>query len=500
MKLAARLRLLNRRDRAITLIGALAVVGFFALLVLARVSGNVNTGDTNNLVAGARTALHCVRTGVLHGCGLVPPRQTTVGPYPLLQYIPAALMLAIGASDHTALVGLSWLSMVSFVGCIAMAVRLLRRQPIAAAVAVAALIGSTLTYQATSSFGEVLAAATVLLAVMAARNGGPWRIVVAFALAGVVKETMPPFLILIGLVALPPRPNGRLPTRKHLAAVCAGSIAAVVVSGAFNVFRFANIRNLLYLDPILATPGIGRKLNYFLAQWFAPAGGIAFFWPLTALVLFAVGVRLIVGLARRRSAVEVAPDLLIVAVAIGFTLGLAFWFSPFGWITYGPRLAVPLLPALLVLALERLRGTIAVAARIGKGALLGIGLGSSTILQSGGARAWWPGVLELIKPDAQCRSMLQYSVQENLDEYYRCTQHNMWRLHPAILDGAATAGGPGAAASRLCAAIACAALGWIAVRYLEPSSLGDGAGPGAVDATSDGIPQGTAYAASPGSA
>ena len=154
---------------------AVLLAAYVALVVIdAAPIGNVHTGDTDNLVAGTHQAIHCVRTGEFHACGLIPgSNYTTVFPYPLLQYVPAAALVAIGVGDARVVSGLARLSSLAFVACLVLAVWCLRRRPARAGLAVAALIGSSATYQATAGFGEMLAAATVLAAVVAARAAVP---------------------------------------------------------------------------------------------------------------------------------------------------------------------------------------------------------------------------------------------------------------------------------------------------------------------------------------
>lgn len=59
--------------------------------------GNIHTGDTDNLVVGTRRAIACVGDGIWSSCGLLPGgRVSEVFPYPALQYMPAAALVALG--------------------------------------------------------------------------------------------------------------------------------------------------------------------------------------------------------------------------------------------------------------------------------------------------------------------------------------------------------------------------------------------------------------------
>ena len=46
------------------------------------------------------------------------------------------------------------------------------------------------------------------------------------------------------------------------------------------------------------------------------------------------------------------PPLAVVGVIAAFTAGLSLWYSTFGWVAWGPRLTLPILPAVLVAAVR----------------------------------------------------------------------------------------------------------------------------------------------------
>src|SRR5262249_19753358 len=70
-----------------------------------------------------------------------------------------------------------------------------------------------------------------------------------------------------------------------------------------------------------------------------------------AVILAGVLVLGLATLARRpRDIRRWAPPVAVAAVTAAFTGLLASWWSTFGWIAWGPRLTLPLLPALVVAA------------------------------------------------------------------------------------------------------------------------------------------------------
>jgi hypothetical protein len=482
-------RALHRARRHPWVVGAVLLLAVYAALLWwdAASLGNVHTGDTDNLVAGARLAADCIHTGQWTGCGKVPDIDyTLVFPYPLLQYIPAIVLVRLDLADPRIVELLARLNLVAFVATVGMAAFALRRDRRLAGLAVAAVLASSATYQATAGFSEMLSAATVLAAVVAARERRVLLIGPAFALAAVGKETLPPFLLLLGLVAARTDDDGWLPPIRLLGPMVGGIVAGGLASIAFNIFRFDSPRNLLYLDPLLRTPGTGRKAGFLIAQWLSPSAGIAWFWPLATLILcgvLAVAVRRFV--ADRRAVRSWGPPLVVVGTVVGFTAGLTFWFTPFGWIAYGPRLAVPILPAGVVLGLsvagDDLLAALSHLRPVAVRALLVVAVVAACWPQTGAPWRHGEAVQELIAGDDECPGLIEYPIQQDVSLYYRCTTHLMWRLHPALLDDVATGGGAPAYAGRLAAA------GFVAIAMagaLRARSARDGDGQPGIDAGS----------------
>jgi hypothetical protein len=341
---------------------AVAVIVAVTLLVAFWVEHAPNTagGDTVTLVHGARVAVRCIEHGTLERCGRREPKpplpqpSTAVGFYPLMQYLPAGAMIALGASDRQTLTGLALISAAAFIGLLALFLVVARRRgsPGTAAVLILVALTGPLLWYGDSTFGEMLAAFLTALFVVVVLLRPRWY-VIAFALlaAGMTRETAVPFLVALGLIALygcTPRPQR---ARSQLIGLGVGAALSLGTTALFNVFRFGELGNADYLQSAYQTPGIRLKLEYFGALLAAPNGGLLVFWPVAAVVLIGVGVIGVHALVKRRSPGEWWPALALVLVFVGIVAGLASWFSPFGWFAWGPRLALPWIPALVLLAL-----------------------------------------------------------------------------------------------------------------------------------------------------
>ena len=458
---------LDRWYRGTSLAGRLAAVLIAGYLVLVAVNaapiGHVNTGDTNLLAQGARVSLHCLRSGHLVGCDHPPGSiETPIGPYALLQYLPAMGLVEAGLTNNQVVRGLANINFAAFVLTLLVALLAAKRmkQAIWGPVMVAALIGSALTYQSTSGFGEMLAAFMVLAAVTSIMWRRPILTLVTVGLATTGKETLFPFLLVLGLLAGRNEEDTILPPWRVWVPLLVGIGVGEFLNLGFDELRFGVDKNLNYLEPLFRVPGLERKLNFLAALWVSPSAGVLWYWWVTALLLLAVAVAAIVGLIRAPRLVKIwLPPLLAVATVVAFSVGLADWYSPFGWVTYGPRLMVPILPAGLTVALYTGGPLLASAARRASSSVIGVGVAAVAVIVGGWAQfgapwSWMAAILRLQAPSSSCPDLTQVIIQSGAGRYYHCVQALMWRLHPVVIKAAATAGSGVAWLARILGALA----------------------------------------------
>ncbi len=443
--------------------------------------GYILTGDSPSLVRGARVALDCAHLGHWRNCGRTNAHASAVAAYPLLQYLPAAVMIKAGLSNHAVLQGLGALSYAAFVATVAMMILAghRSRSPIWTPILVAIVLTGPLLLYATSAFGEMLSAAFVLGCILAVLHRRPVLVLALALIAGLGKETLPPFIVMLGLIVGRDDEDGWFPPASVLGPLVAGSVGAVALNGLFNQFRYATWGNANYLQPGFRISSVraARNLWDLLA---ATNGGLIWFWTSMSLLLIGVAVVAAAGVLRRRPLHLLLPPLFVLATFGALMVLLAAWWSPFGWVAYGPRLTLPLLPALAVAAAvgcgEPLAEVVAAALRsrwaLG---LLVIVLSVSAWPQSG---APWQAahVSELVLlPDAACPRLLP----ARSERYYDCIDHKAWsRRHNQLLE-ASTGGGVPASAERLAILLTVTALILEARRRQRSSE--PSAGPTTVD-------------------
>jgi hypothetical protein len=424
--------LVGTRGATITVTVFLALLGGFWVNHLPNVGG-----DTPGLVAGAQVIRQCVSAGQLRSCGVPPngqmahdtpaPTFTAVGPYPLLQYVPATLGLALGLSATQVLTGLSLLSLAAFFAMLWLLWR--TAAPGWGPVLVLIALASPLLFYAYSTLGEMLTAFLLVATVaVAASSRTAWLIALVALLAGITKETSPPFVFAFGALAIA---LVRVPGDRWGPLLClvGGVLAAVAANAAFNIFRYGVVQNRDYLQSQYRVHGIPRVAGLFGALLVAPNGGIWLFWA-SAMVL--LGAAVVFGLAGKRHTAR-WPALALAGIFVVLLGGLATWWAPFGWYTWGPRLTLPWIPPLLLLAVMAYGGAMLPTLRRATAGFIATALVSAVVTLSALPQL---GVLfdpaasnTIFLPDSAC----PVGIVGGSPAYYRCLDHQAWGRHMVLL-------------------------------------------------------------------
>ncbi len=325
-------------------------------------------GDSHGLVIQSANVVPCLKRQFT-GCDRRPDghfggridgayRLGNISPFPLMQYLIAVPMRAVGFGVDSTLHTLILIDFAALLLSLVLAWRIARRLglDVWAPVLVLALVISPLLWYSTVAYGEVLAGALLLLPVYAVLAKWPrWALVAAVTAACLSKETSPPFvlgLVVLAVLSLPmlgdDQESGHVGTLRPVAIpVVIGLVVGTSLNAAFNVFRYRSLSNYTYtsLAPKIT---LGRTISNLRSLAIHPDFGLLWFWP-AAIVVMLVG---LVAAARHpwprgwRALVPLGVPALLVANQIG----LAVWNTPFGGIAWGPRLSLPLVVPLVVLA------------------------------------------------------------------------------------------------------------------------------------------------------
>jgi hypothetical protein len=427
-----------------------AVAGAFAFLVVVWIAKPYVVGDTGFVLDGSNAFLTCLSNHDYSGCGYTGKLNdaglmTPVGDWPLLQHLPDLAAIGLGSDRHATrsrvleLLGVAGVVLAVIAAWFA-CVRVRQRAFFWAFML--ALLSGPLLWYARTTFGEALSAG-LLVAFVAATVVPASPLLVALATVGAAwtKETVYPFLLVLGVLGLlaARRRTGKS-IRPHLVAGAAGLAFALVAASLFNVVRYGKVVSPNYSEPLLHTTGVLRKLESAAAVLFSPSGGMIVFWlPATALLLAGVAVAL-----RRGDRFERRSALAVAAVVGVLALGFASWWTPFGWAAYGNRLFVPWgLPLLLLAVLlwgELLRPTVARLLEPTWRLLL---VAAVVLLFA------LPAIGTMWRPNETGKFFAQEQPCERpwlggVDEWQHCQQRLFWADRPMplyALNGVATAGG-----------------------------------------------------------
>jgi hypothetical protein len=208
-----------------------------------------------------------------------------------------------------------------------------------------------------------------------------------------------------------------------------------------------------------------RKVEFFLGIWFSPSSGIAFFWPIATCLI--VGT-LVVAICRFRSRGDWLSPALVLFVGALFVATLAAWYAPFGWVTYGPRLAAPMLPAMVVVGATtvepELTASLRRLARYPAAAVLVAGAVAIVVLpQAAAPWSYEASMRSLMAADSTCPKMSEITLADPT-RYYECVRDYTWRWRPSAL-WSATTDRPGAGPyAQVIGALAAATLTYGALR------------------------------------
>lgn len=332
-------------------VALVAALGAFAYVVAMSLARPFVGGDTPFVLDGTNAFLNCVSAHDYHACGYTGKLNywglmSPIGWWPLLQHVPDMIAIGLGADGHDARTKvLAYLSVLGLIATVVFGWLVLRRYGRTAwfwAFLFVALSGPILAF-ARQTAGEMLAMGLIMGLVAATLLQAPAVVVaVAALLACWTKETSYPFIAALGVLGLVlARRRTERPIRAQLIGGAVGIVVAFVTASLFNVVRFGSVLNVNYLDHHLRTPGLGRKLELALAVFVSPSGGLLFFWPAAVLLVAAACVA---GFRRDR-----VPALVLLGVTVVLALGFGSWWTPFGWSGYGPRLQLPwVLPIVLI--------------------------------------------------------------------------------------------------------------------------------------------------------
>jgi hypothetical protein len=300
----------------------------------------INGGDAQWVAQSSRSLVACARDGVWSNC----PGTYQFG---WLQHIPGIFLAWKGLSDDSVVFSLTLINFFAFVWLVIKVCRTFGIGTELCWLLLAAIILGPLYAFSVYSFSELLTG--VLLGAFAIsifkNQSFAQTLVLTFVITS-SRETAASLTIPIALaIYVVIEPQAKLIAKKMLL-ITSTSLIGLVSVFFFNYWKYGSISNQIYTDPIRRVPGIELKIKNFLAIWVSPSGGVLPFWFIGGLLVLVVPIVILVHW-RKNVRQSIAAMILLSFLVIQTGL-LSTWFAPFGWVTWGPRLIIPVVTGTLI--------------------------------------------------------------------------------------------------------------------------------------------------------
>ncbi len=310
----------------------------------------INGGDALWVSQSSRALVQCARDRVWSEC----PGTYQFG---WLQHIPGIFLAWKGLDDYAIVTILTAINSAAFIWLIWRLTTIASFSNRLRSFAAVVLVAGPLYAFSVYSFSEMLTVALLAALVIGLyERWAVWQLFGVIFLLTSSRETAFTLVIPIAFCVLFWRSGSWRAVVKPMVGVVAASLLGLAAVLWFNVWKYGTITNTVYADPIRRVPGLGLKLKNFAAIWISPSGGVFPFWFLGGLVALSVPVAL--SLRWRADQRRAIIGLTLLAVCIFQTALLSAWFAPFGWVTWGPRLILPTVSAVVLVVLVLFPGII----------------------------------------------------------------------------------------------------------------------------------------------
>ena len=423
MKVGRRLKILLE-ERKMLLFMIYSTLFLVTLLAIERAT--IRSGDTEIMANASVELVKCAQNETWSNCA-----GAAGAPFGLLQFAPALFLAWKGMSPTDIVLSLGLLSLIAFFSTCIVIMRLKSINLVSRTFVCLMLISGPLIGYAPASFGESLAV-FVWVCFVISLLFGHWTTVFAFSLIAVTwRESAILTIAPIGCSLLLHRYYvGEKIKWKEFFAFVSGIFTGFGCVCLLNIWRYGTWKNVGYLNPEFRTPGLALPLRVFGSLWFSPSGGVLVIWFLAALVSVVVPILVISSSDKLFSVKNISP-MLILLVPLGQSLLLSKWFSPFGWISWGPRTMIP------TIAISSFACCLAYPYALAKLTRLYILIPLVTLsLISLGASLGYLNrpsevMADFLTPNTSCPTMPV--LQLDRDYYFRCLEAGIWNVDHSML-------------------------------------------------------------------
>jgi len=382
----------------------------FMILLIAFISLPFGTGDTAELVLSSQRMRECLNSGILFNC-------TDMERFGLSPHLISIVLLSIFNDINSAITAWSLLNFLLFMYLI---YKLNADYADRRYFLIGTIVFSPLTAYAVYSYTEMSFIVLSFILLMNLKNERYWLSLLLGMILSGYKESAILIVLPLTLAVILSNRN-KLISKDYL--LITSPVVGFLSVYVFNYFKYGEFINSEY-----QTAGRVKELNLqisnFLGIWLSPSGGIiGYFWISIILLLF-INLKSILKINKYRKSLYI----ILFTIAINALL-LTNWFAPYGWVTWGPRLFMPVV-VLGLLSIIIIRGGTVISeskslhithllfSYLSSSALIGF------LINSDAFRIWLTNVI--FKVDV-CPRLFIWEIER--EQYINCFLNMSWNLN-----------------------------------------------------------------------
>ena len=295
----------------------------FMVLLIAFISLPFGTGDTAELVLSSQKMRECLNSGILFGCN-------DMERFGLSPHLISMILLSIFNDINSTITAWALLNFLLFIYLI---YKLHKKYGDRKYFLIGTIVFSPLTAYAVYSYTEMSFIVISFILLLNIKIERYWlSAFLGMFLSGYKESAILTILPLVLAVIL---------SNKHKLVLKDYLLIASQIIGFLIVYLFNYFKYLEFINSEYQTAGRVKELNLqlsnFFGIWLSPSGGIIGYFWISIILLLVINLKSILKITQYQKSFY-----LILVAIITNALLLTNWFAPYGWVTWGPRLFMPI--------------------------------------------------------------------------------------------------------------------------------------------------------------
>ena len=295
----------------------------FMVLLIAFISLPFGTGDTAELVLSSQRMRECLNSGILFGCN-------DMERFGLSPHLISMILLSIFNDINSTITAWTLLNFLLFIYLI---YKLHKKYGDRKYFLIGTIVFSPLTAYAVYSYTEMSFIVLSFILLINIKIERYWLSAFLGMFLSGYKESAILTILPLALAVILSNKN-KLILKDYL-------LIASQIIGFSTVYLFNYFKYLEFINSEYQTAGRVKELNLqlsnFFGIWLSPSGGIIGYFWISIILLLVINLKSILKITQYQKSFY-----LILVAIITNALLLTNWFAPYGWVTWGPRLFMPI--------------------------------------------------------------------------------------------------------------------------------------------------------------